>query len=315
MRSTLFISESYYGTSRRVSDILALVLGYGKSMDIKEVPQDISKYNSLVFVFSFHGFDTAKKIKEYLDCSRETFMNKKIAIIGVGLLKKDLNNYISDIEKSMGRKADIVEFVEGELKLNKLTKVDKNIIQKFFNKMHMPIKDMGKFEESKVFDICDKCSEVFNKPDKEMPTNDLMDAINKFVSSHNTCTLATGYGGFVRNTPIEFTYYKNNFYFISEGGLKFKGILQNPNVCIGIFNEYKSMKELKGIQISGESEIIPYLSDEYIEVFSFRKFNIEFIRNLPVNLNLIKVVPKAFEFLNTDFNKIGFDAKQFYFVD
>lgn len=312
MRNTLFISESHYGTGKRVADILSLVLGYGKSVDIKDAPPYADKYNSLVLVISFHGLDTAKKLKEYLSSIKMSLKNKKIAVIGVGLVKNDMDNYLLDIEKSMDRKADIVEFIEGQLRVKYLTDNDKDILTKFFNKMHMKLMDMGKFEESKVFEICDRLSGVLNKPDKEMNSKELVVEINKFINSHNTCSLATGYGDFVRNTPIEYTYYKGSFYFISEGGFKFKGILQNPKVCIAIFNAYTSMRELKGIQISGKSEIVPYLCDEYIELFTIKKFNIEFIKNLPVTLNLIKVVPEVFEFLNTDFNKLGLDSKQYY---
>lgn len=102
---------------------------------------------------------------------------------------------------------------------------------------------------------------------------------------------------------------------MSEGGFKFKGILQNPKVSIVIFNSYTSMKELKGIQISGKSEIVSLLSDEYIEIFSLKKFNVEFVKNLPVDLNLIKVTPEVFEFLNADFSKFGLDSKQYYFIN
>lgn len=315
MRSTLFISESHYGTGKRVADIVSLVLGYGKNVDIKDAPQDIIKYNSLVLVFSFHGFNTAEKLKKYLSCLKSSLKNKKIAVIGVGLSKNDMDNYLYDIEKSMDRKADIVEFVEGQLRIDKLNEDDKCILTNFLNKMHMPLKDMGEFEESKVFEICDKLIRILNKPDKEMNSKELISEIHKFVNNHNTCTLATGYGDFVRNTPIEYTYYKGNFYFISEGGLKFKGILQNPNVCIGIFNNYTAMKELKGIQISGKSEMIPCWSEEYIELIKFKGLNIEALKSLPVNLNLIKVVPKVFEFLNTDFKEKGNDSKQYYFVN
>jgi menaquinone-dependent protoporphyrinogen IX oxidase len=315
MRNTLYISESHYGTSKRVADILSLIVGYGKSIDIKDAPRYTSKYNSLVLVFSFYGLDTAKKIKEYLTCIKMGLKNKKIAVVGVGLSQNDMENYLLDIEKSMDRKADIVEFIEGQLRVNELTDKDKDILTKFFKKKYMSLMDMGTFDEGKVFEASDRIGRVLNKPNNEMNTEELIDEINKFITSHNTCALATSCGEFVRNTPIEYTYYKGNFYFISEGGLKFKGILKNPKVCIAIFNGYTSMKEVKGIQVSGKSEIIPYLCDEYLEIFAFKKITLESIRNLPVTLNLIKVVPEVFELLNTDFNNIGFDSKQYYFAN
>ncbi|WP_160692506.1 flavodoxin domain-containing protein [Clostridium sp. C2-6-12] len=312
MRSTLFISEGHYGTSKKVADILSVVLGYGKKVDISNAPEDISKYDSLVLIFSFYGNHTAEKIKKYLLARTKIINNKRIGIIGVGLCEKDIDNYALGIEKLIGKKVDVVDFVQGEINIDKLEENDKKIINVFFETNNIElIKNKG-FDEKKVFEIADRFSKVLNKPIKEIGRQELFEEINKFIISNNTCALATGIGDYVRNTPIEYTYYNNNFYFISEGGFKFKGILQNSNVSITVFDKYTSMNELKGIQISGKSKIIPCWSEEYIQVINFKGLNINALRNLPVDLNLIKVVPQGFEFLNTDFKAKGMDTKQYY---
>lgn len=315
MRSTLLISESYYGTSKKVADILSLVLGPARHVEIdKELPE-VSKYNNIVLVLGFYGFNTAEKIKKYLSSTKDKLKNKKIAIVGVGLLENDINNDILSIEKAMNREADIKKIVQGEIRVDKLTKDDKKILKAFLKEKRIPLTDMGNLNKKEILDVGSKLAKVLNKPDKEMNKKELKDEINKFIKINNTCALATGSGDFVRNTPIEYTYYKDNFYIISEGGLKFKGILQNPNVCISIFNSYTSMNELKGMQISGESEIIPCWSEEYIELIKVKELNIESLKSLPFNLNLIKVVPRVFEFLNTDFKENEMDSKQYYFVN
>jgi len=315
MRSTLLISESHYGTSKKVADILSLVLGPAKHVEIDEELPEVSKYNNIVLVLGFYGFNTAEKLKEYLSSTKDTLKNKRIAIVGVGLTEKDTNNYILSIEKVMDREADIVDFVQGEIKVDKLTKDDKKILKAFLKEKRIPLTDMGNLNNKEILDVGSKLAKVLNKPNNEMIKKELKSEINKFIEIHNTCTLATGSGDFVRNTPIEYTYYKDKFYFISEGGLKFKGILQNPNVCISIFNSYTSMNELKGMQISGESEVIPCWSEEYIDLIRAKGLNVETLKNLPINLNLIKVIPEVFEFLNTDFEEKGMDSKQYYFVN
>lgn len=75
------------------------------------------------------------------------------------------------------------------------------------------------------------------------------------------------------------------------------------------------MNELKGIQISGKSEVTPIWSKEYVELINVKGLNSEIFKNLPMNLNLIKVVPQVFEFLNTDFKEKEKDSKQYYFVN
>jgi menaquinone-dependent protoporphyrinogen IX oxidase len=313
MRSTLFISESHYGTSKKVADILSLVLGYGKSIDISNAPKDIGKYDNLVLVFSFYGYHTAEKLINYLSSIKDVLKNKRIAIAAVGLCEKDIDNYVSSVENAMDKKADVVDFVQGEIKVDKLTKEDENTLKAFLKKSEIELVDMGSFDEKRVFETASKFSEILNKPHMELDKQELFEEINKFIINHNTCSLATGSGEYVRNTPIEYTYYNSNFYFISEGGFKFRGLLQNSNVSISIFDNYISMNELKGIQISGKSEVVPIWNEEYTELINVKGLNVEALKNLPVNLNLIKVVPQAFEFLNTDFKEKGKDSKQYYF--
>lgn len=315
MRSTLFISEDHYGTSNKVADILALVLGYGKSVDISDAPEDISKYDNLMLILGFYSNHTGEKIKKYLSTRTEIIKNKRIGIIGVGLCEKDIVNYVLCLKNVIGKEVEAVDFVLGEINEDKFTENDKNIINDFSEKNEIELLENEGFDEKKVFDIADRLSGIFNKPLKKLTKQELFEEINKFIINNNTCALATGIGDYVRNTPIEYTYYNNNFYFISEGGFKFKGVLQNSNVSITIFDKYTSMSELKGMQVTGKSEIIPCWSEEYIQVIKFKGLNINFLRNLPVNLYLIKVVPQAFEFLNTDFKEKGADSKQYYFVN
>lgn len=314
MRNTLIISESHYGTAKKAADIIALILGNSRSVDVSKVPLEINKYKNIVLVFGFYGYDTGKKLKEYLVLEKNNIVNKNVAIIGVGLSCKDITKYEEAIETCIGKRAEFVDFVQGELRIDKLTEEDKIIIMNFLKKTNMKFEDMGNFDKKKAIEVASRLARSLNKPEKEMEREELINEINKFITSHNTCTLSTGSGNFIRNTPIEHIYYKNNFYFISEGGFKFKGLLQNSNVCIAIFNNYTSMSNLKGLQVSGKGMLISYLSEEYIEVMSFKGIKIETLKNIPINMNLIKVIPEQFEFLNTDLKNKGFDSKQYYFA-
>ena len=67
---------------------------------------------------------------------------------------------------------------------------------------------------------------------------------------------------------------------------------------------------LKGLQISGKAELISIGSDEYKELLMKRNLSYENISKLPINLNLLKVYPMKFEFLNSDFKEAGVDTKQ-----
>ena len=68
-----------------------------------------------------------------------------------------------------------------------------------------------------------------------MEESELRGAVDAFIGRHKICALATGYGDFVRNTPIEYNYTGGKFWFFSEGGLKFKALKDNKNVCLAIY--------------------------------------------------------------------------------
>lgn len=88
---------------------------------------------------------------------------------------------------------------------------------------------------------------------------------------HNTCALATSANDIVRCIPIEYNYIDGNFYLLSEGGRKFRGLYTNENVSLAIYESYQGFGELAGMQIMGKAQIIEPFSDEYNKVLEYKK--------------------------------------------
>ncbi len=84
-----------------------------------------------------------------------------------------------------------------------------------------------------------------NKKQNAMPEERLKKTVLEYISSNNTCALATGTGDYVRCTPIEYSYHDGKFWMFSEGGEKFIGLEKNENVCLAIYDKYEG---------SGQSE-------------------------------------------------------------
>ncbi len=147
---------------------------------------------------------------------------------------------------------------------------------------------------------------------KKMPTDQLWAAIEEYIQRNNTCALATGYGSFIRCTPIEYSWHDNAFWMFSEGGQKFVGLKENENVCLAIYDRYDGFGKLKGMQISGTAEIIEPFSIEYIQAAEWKKIPVDALRKLPFTMNLVKVQPKEIDFLNSDFKQAGYDSRQHY---
>lgn len=143
-----------------------------------------------------------------------------------------------------------------------------------------------------------------------MDRDELLTRIEKFIMEHNTCALATGCGNFVRCTPIEYNYKDGCFWLLSEGGLKFRGLEGNKNVCLAIYNGYNGFGQLGGMQITGIAKLVEPWTGEYMELLQFKKIPAENLKKLPVTLYLIKVTPTCIDFVCSEFKKLGFDPRQ-----
>ena len=146
---------------------------------------------------------------------------------------------------------------------------------------------------------------------KKMDRDSLSAEIEKFIAAHNTCALATaGMDGFVRCTPIEYNYFAGTFWLLSEGGLKFRGLESNKNVCLAIYDEYKGFGKLGGLQVTGVAEIVEPWTEEYLAVLEFKHIPAESLKKLPTTMNLIKITPTAMDFLNSELKTGGYDSRQ-----
>ena len=114
--------------------------------------------------------------------------------------------------------------------------------------------------------------------------------IEGFIKAHNTCGFATGYGDYIRCTPIEYTYMDGCFWFVSEGGSKFIGLEKNRNV--------------------GKAEFYSNTSDEFKKLLAFKGIPYDVLKAAAVEVAVVRVVPYRFEMYDTDFVKQGYDVRQ-----
>lgn len=98
----------------------------------------------------------------------------------------------------------------------------------------------------------------------------------------------------------------------SEGGLKFRALKDNKNVCLAIYDDVKgsSFGHLHSAQISGVAEIIEPFSQEYMKLLAYKHIPETAIRKLPEPIHLIRIIPSEADYLNSDFKKEGYDSRQ-----
>ncbi|EGD45900.1 pyridoxamine 5'-phosphate oxidase-related FMN-binding protein [Ruminiclostridium papyrosolvens DSM 2782] len=143
-----------------------------------------------------------------------------------------------------------------------------------------------------------------------MDRNELLTRVEKFIMTHNTCALATGFSDFVRCTPIEYNYKDGRFWLLSEGGLKFRGLEGNKNVCLAIYDEYTGFDKLGGMQVNGVAEIVEPGTNEYMELLALKNISAQKLKQLPTTLYLIKVTPTSIDFVCSEIHRLGFDTRQ-----
>lgn len=148
-----------------------------------------------------------------------------------------------------------------------------------------------------------------------MDRGDALAHIQNFIKNHNTCGFATGYGDYIRCTPIEYTYMDDEFWFVSEGGNKFLGLEKNRNVSMAIFEYYGNPKDSHGLQVMGTVEFYDNQSDEFKKLLAFKGIPYDVMKAAAVEVAVIRVKPTLYEMYDTDFVKEGYDVRQIVKMD
>ena len=148
------------------------------------------------------------------------------------------------------------------------------------------------------------------KTAKHMDKAEAYEHIKTFIKNHNTCGFATGYGDYIRCTPIEYTYMNEEFWFVSEGGSKFIGLEHNKNVSLAIFEYYGDVRDSHGLQVMGKAELYDHESEELKKLLAFKGIAYDVMKAAKVKVAVVRVIPYKFEMYDTDFVKAGYDVRQ-----
>lgn len=308
MRKTLLIYESKYGSTEELTKKMALVLGPALYCKPGEFKSEFRDCDFIVIGAPVYAERIDKRMYDFVSENSSWLRNKDVALFCTCLAGEEGKKYLDPLIEILGDSILWAKPIGGRLKLGKLDMEDYDSMKRFSEISGLPFQDIDRLKWEQIADCALEIKHIRDKR-IDMPENELKDYVEKFIESHNTCTLSTGYGGRVRGTPIEYNYQDGYMYFISEGGEKFANIILNKYVSISICDPYKGMSELGGMQISGTASIIDPGDGKYKEMFEAKGINAE---KLPFLLNLIEVKLGDVEFLWSKFRDIGCDIKQHY---
>ena len=139
--------------------------------------------------------------------------------------------------------------------------------------------------------------------------------IENYLEANNTCALATGTKDYVRCTPIEYSYHDGCFWMFSEGGRKFIGLAENPNVCLAIFDKFEGFGRLRGVQVIGRAELVEPFSEAYNAHAAMKKIPLSALQKLKSPMHLIRVRPTRIDCLFSEFKDLGCAPRQTLILD
>ena len=79
---------------------------------------------------------------------------------------------------------------------------------------------------------------------------------------------------------------------------------------IDIFEPYGGFGKLKSLQVQGVATMVEPFSGEYLNLMEYKKIPIEAMKKLPQAMNLIKVEPMSYDYLDSELKKEGFGSRQ-----
>jgi menaquinone-dependent protoporphyrinogen IX oxidase/uncharacterized protein YhbP (UPF0306 family) len=310
---TLIVYESKYGFTEKISKDLAMVLGPANICRTNEFKSVYKEFDLFVICTPIYSEKSNQDIVSFVKNNSEWLQYKKVILLCSCLVAKGYEKYLKELNNMLGDSVIFQGTIGGVLDLNKLNSDDYEKMQKFSNQVGLPFMSYDSFNKSEFVDLALKIKELKDDNIKLfMEREELKKHIDEFLKSHNTCSLCTGHEDSIRSTPIEYSYINDMLYMISEGGEKFANLLINDSVSISIYDPFKAMNQLGGMQIDGRASVVDLNSNEYMEVLEKRGLKYNQLINLPIRMNVIKVSVKKIEFLWSNFKELRYEAKQIY---
>lgn len=311
MIRTLVVYSSKYGSTRDAAKIIALINGPAMYCSVDEFKPEYKEFENIIIGSPLLQEKLEPSIIEFVGNNGDWLKEKPVSLFCTCLNKNGGLDQLRSLEKSMEIKAVSMKAIGGRLIIDQLDETDLELMKNFLDHVNLPFEDMDFYNEEEIIQYSMKLKYLAEKIIVPLDHDKLKIAIDEFLSSHNTCTLATCHLDNVRSTPIEYNYYNGFLYLLTEGGEKFSNLLLNKNVSISVYEDYNGMNNLKGMQITGQASFIED-DEEFNNVLKFKGLNVEFINSMPIKMNIVRIVPDKIEFLNSQFKNNGYSAKQIY---
>ncbi|MBE2899949.1 hypothetical protein DNK57_03830 [Methanothermobacter thermautotrophicus] len=310
MFRTLIIYESTYGSTEEVASKTGMILGPSRCCRAHEFQETCQDFEFFVIGSGVYRGRLHPRVTEFI---RETpwLREKPVALFSVSLSREDGLRALKEAEDLLGGSI-YSRALGGRMKLGELSEEDLADLQAFSEITGIELTDVDLLDKGEVIEFALELRDIRDSLMTSIDEGELRGFIDEFLRSHNTCTLATCHGGQPRATPLEYIYDGDSLFIISEGGEKFAGLPENERVSVAVYEDYTSMSNLAGMQITGTASILQ--GEDAERVYELRGLNPDAMKNLNIDMNVIGIDIQKVEFLNSKFRDISSSAKQVLWV-
>lgn len=312
MIRTLVVYDSRYGSTEEVAWTLSLILGPSDAVKVDKIQPEHRGFDLFVLGAPVYKGVISPNLWNFVRESLSWLREKKIALFTTSIDRKDGETNLESLKKMLGDSVILSRALGGRMCVERLSSNDLLGMESFCKRKGFLFQDIDTLVREEVVEFGLEIKRARDTISPRMPVNELRRLIDAFLASHNTCTLATGYGSRVRATPLEYLYRNGAIYFLSEGGEKFANIMLNDRVSVAVYDPYESMRDVAGIQLTGRAGFVEAGSDEYSDVLRQRGISPSTISSLPVRLHMIKIVLERAELLCARLKSRGYEITQIY---
>ena len=169
MNKTIVTYETFHGSAKKVAEIVSEVLAANLiNIDTPFEAEDLKEIDNIVMVFNFRGPYTAQLTKLYLGRVKDQLRDKNVVLVGEGLFsEKEFPVVAEEISKLAPSKTFNKFFVNGQLRMDVLSKEEKVLLDKFAELTKMEIKDMGELDLDKASKVAEEIKTLFEGEAKE----------------------------------------------------------------------------------------------------------------------------------------------------
>ncbi len=333
MSQTLVIFESKYGLSETIARDIGRILGPSRvcragelgsiagTAPGKEAPgrspcaSAASHAEFIVIVTPVYRHRPDDRIIEFVEANSDWLCARRIALVCVGLATSPgaVRSYLEPLAGVLGECVVWTGGLGGRVAMDWLDAADRIDIERAQDmRGHRGLSEMDAYSAEAVAEAALAIKAIRDSYSRAAPPDEVRRRIDGFLRAHNTCTLCTGAGGHVRATPVEYVYRDGALYLLSEGGEKFAHLMVNANVSVAVYDPYRGMDSLAGLQLEGHVELVPEGTEEYTGALGWQGVEPDDVAAMPYSLNLLRVHLERGDLLWAGFERQGFSRHQAY---